>query len=115
MSNLENYETAYSAYNKALNGINVKENEKIVLECKTFWSYDFALKIPETDIKNHEQIILELKNPLFCFYFAKDIPGANIEEHFKAVLNSENKYWLDLFIKLINYKGTKIEEWLLYI
>ena len=95
--------------------INIKENEKIVLECKTCWCYNFALNIPGADIKAHEKVILELKDPDYSCWFAEDIPGANIEEHFKVIYNSGDKKWLNYFIKKVNYKNTKVEEWLLYI
>ena len=60
---MDNYEKARKAYYEAYKGINVKENEKIVLECKTTYCYLFALYVPEADIKAHEKIILEIKNP----------------------------------------------------
>ena len=112
---MNNYDKADKAYREAFQGINVKENEKIVLECKTIWCYDFAKQIPGADIKAHEKIILEFKNSRSSFYFARNIPGANIEEHFKVVYNSGDKNWFDFFIEEVNYKGTKVEEWLLYI
>ena len=112
---MNNAKKAKEAYFEAYKGINVKENEQIVLECKTLWSYDFALKIPGADIKAHEQVILGLKNPCFSFYFARDVIGANIEEHFKLIYNFGNQSWIDCFIQFVNYKNTKVEEWLLYI
>ena len=112
---MDNEEKANEAYLQAIYGINVKENEKIVLETKTTWSYLFALYVPGADIKAHEQVILELKNPEFSCWFAADIPGANIEEHFKVIFNSEDEDSLNEFIKEVNYKNTKVEEWLLYI
>ena len=112
---MHKYQKAKNAYYEALNGINVKENEKIVLKCKTIWCYSFAANIPGADIKAHEKVILESKDPEYSYYFAKYIPGANIEEHFKVILNSGNKVWLFSFIERVNYKGTKVEEWLFYI
>ena len=112
---MNNNEKARDAYWEAHDGINVKENEKIVLECKTSWCYNFAKNIPKADIKAHENAILELKDPQYSCCFGKYIPGANIEEHFKVVFNSGNKYWFDWFIKYVNYKDTKVKEWLLYI
>ena len=112
---MDNNEKAYKAYCEACKGINVKKNEQIVLECKTIWSYAFAKDIKGADIKAHEKVILELKNPSCSFYFARDILGANIEEHFKVVYNSGDKYWFNRFIKEVNYKNTKVEEWLMYI
>ena len=112
---MNNYDKAFNAYNEALKGINVKENERIVLENKNVWCFYFAKNIPGADIKAHEKVILELKNPLSSFCFSKDIPGANIEEHFKIILNYRDKFWLNRFIKDVNYKGTRVEEWLLYI
>ena len=112
---MNNYDKSEKACLEAHIGINIKENEKIVLECKTFWSYFFAREIKEVDIKAHEKVILELKSPEYCYWFARDILSANVEEHFKVIFNSGNKYYLDRFIKEVNYKNTKVEEWLLYI
>ena len=112
---MNNYDKAQKAYIEAREGINIKENEQIVLECKTTWSYNFAKDIKGADIKAHEQVILGFKDSNCSCYFAKDIPGANIEEHFKVIYNSGDKGWLDAFINFVNYKGTKVEEWLMYI
>ena len=112
---MNNFKKAEKAYWEAFAGINVKENEKIVLECKTDWCYHFAKEIKGADIKAHEKVILEIKEVQYSYCFAKCIPGANIEEHFKLILNSGDKYWLDRFIKYVNYKNTRVEEWLLYI
>ena len=112
---MNNYHKAAIAYYEAYKGINVKENEKIVLECKTIWCYNFARYIPAANIKAHEKVILEIKDSQYSYLFAKDIPEANIEEHFKVVFNSGYKVYLDFFIKEVNYKGTKVEGWLLYI
>ena len=68
---MDNYEKAYKAYFEALAGFNVKENEQIILECKTGWSYDFALNIPGANIKAHEKVLLELKNSFYCFFCKK--------------------------------------------
>ena len=140
---MNNYDKAKKAYYKAFKDINVKENEKIVLESKTTWCYNFARDIPGADIKDHEQVIIEIKDlelsyffarnvsgadikaheqvilsgkdAKMSFFFARDIPGANIEEHFKVVFNSGDKNWFNYFIDYVNYKGTKVEEWLMYI
>jgi len=112
---MDNEEKAYNAYREAIKGINVKENEKIVLECKTYWCYNFAKYVLGADIKAHEKIILDLKDPEYSCAFAYSIPGANIEEHFKVIVNSGDKEYLDDFIKYVNYKGTRVEKWWLYI
>ena len=112
---MDNNSKARKAHWEAHRGVNVKENEQIVLECKTDWCYNFALNIPGADIKAHEQVILELKDLFYCFNFAKNIPGAKIEEHFKIILNSRDKFWLNRFIEYVNYKNTRVEEWLMYI
>ena len=113
---MDNFYKAQKAYREALKRINVKENEKIVLECKNvYWCSHFAANIPEADIKAHENVILQLKDPGCSIVFARDVLGANIEEHFKVVVNSGIKIWLDNFIEVVNYKNTKVEEWLLYI
>jgi len=112
---MANYEKAQEAYWQACKEINVKENEQIVLECKTSLCYNFALNILGADIKAHEKVILELNSSRFSYCFARFILGANIEDHFKIIFNSGDKVWLDEFIQFVNYKGTKVEEWILYI
>ena len=113
---MNNYDDkACKAFWLAHIGINIEENEKIAFEAKTHWCYEFARNIPGVNIKAHEQVILELKDPEYCYLFAKNISEANIEEHFKVIFNSKDKLWLDAFIKYVNYKNTKVEEWLLYI
>ena len=75
---MNNFDKAEKAYWEAREGINIKENEKIVLECKTTWSYNFAKDIKGADIKAHEQVILELKKPQYSCWFARNIPKADI-------------------------------------
>ena len=113
---MNNNTKAEDAFYDARDGINVKENEKIVLKCKKiYWCYRFALDVPGANIKAHEKVILELEYTKYSYYFARDVLGANIEEHFKVIYNSGNKYWLNFFIEEVNYKNTKVEVWLLYI
>ena len=68
---MNNSDKAEKAYNKALKGINVKENEQIILECKNSWCYDFARDIHEANIRAHEKVILEIKNPEYSFFLQK--------------------------------------------
>ena len=112
---MNNSDKAENAYLAAFYGIDVKENERIILKCKTSWCYHFAKEIKGADIKAHEKVILELKDPQYYYKFARDIAGANVEEHFKVILNSGDKLWLDNFIEKVNYKNTKVEKWLFYI
>ena len=53
---MNNSDKALNAYNEALKGINVKENERIVLESKTAWCFYFAKNIPKADTKAHEKL-----------------------------------------------------------
>ena len=112
---MDNFEKAKSACVGAMHGLDIKEKERIVLECKTTWCYEFAKYISGSDIKAHEQVILELKDSYYCYLFARDVLGANVEEHFKVILTSGDKYYLDRFIEEVDYKNTKVEEWLFYI
>jgi len=82
---------------------------------KIYWSYFFARHVPGANIKEHEKVILEIKDPKYSCWFAQDIPRANIEEHFKVIFNSGGKFLFNEFIKFVKYKNTKVEEWLFYI
>jgi len=113
---MNNNTKAEDAFYDARDGINVKENEKIVLKCKKiYWCYRFALDVPGANIKAHEKVILEFKDPEYSCRFARDIPCANVEEHFKIIFNSKDKYFIDYFVEFVNYKNTKVEKWLFYI
>lgn len=73
-------ETLVKAYNEAYDGINIKENEQIVLAYKNaHYSFNFALNIAIVDIESHEKVILESENPNYCYAFAVEIPGANVK------------------------------------
>jgi hypothetical protein len=40
--------------------------------------------IQTANIKEHEQIILSSKDPIYCYLFARDIPNANIKKTTKS-------------------------------
>jgi len=80
--------TAEKAYLEALKGINIKENEKIVLQSK----------------KSH-----------FCYIFARNVKDSNKEELFNIVLQSGNKYWINLFLETVKFNKEKFSDYLLFI
>jgi hypothetical protein len=90
---------ADEAYEEALKGINVKENENIVLKYKNAkLCYLFAKHIPSADILAHETIILNQQDGGFSFEFARDIEGAHIQSHIN-LLHHNKEYQLEAVLK----------------
>ena len=78
---------------KAIKNANIKEHEKVVLESKDpKYNYMFALGIKDANIKEHEKVILESKDLEYNYKFAKTIIGAYVLAHSKILL--ENNYEL---------------------
>ena len=105
---MNNFDKADKAYTEARKGINVKKNERIVLECKTTWCYEFARDIHGADIKAHEQVILELKSGYYSYYFARDIKGADIKAHELVLLGLRDPEYSSWFAQDI--PGANVEE-----
>jgi len=80
--------TVHKAYHEALEGINIQENEKIVLKSK---------------------------NCYYCYGFAKYVLGANKEKLFKVILESGDKDWINYFLKHVNFDKKKYINYLLFI
>lgn len=88
-----------TALNNAKAGINVKENEQIVLSKKdSRLSYNFARSVPTADIKAHEKIVLENGRCDVSFSFGMTIPGADIQAHI-CLMNMSGKYGWELELK----------------
>jgi len=110
MKNLED------VYLEARRGINIQENEKIILESKDlYYCYCFAWIIKEANIKAHEKVVLESKNSNYCYAFARYIKGSNKEELFKLVLESGDKYWINKFLEEVDFDKEKFVNYLLFI
>lgn len=62
-----------------------------------------------------EKKILESKNPVFAFLYAKHFSKSNKEELFKIVLASNNNYLIKSFYYSINFDKSKFENYLLFI
>jgi len=108
--------TAEEAYEEAIKGINIQENENIVLKIKDHhYSYLFARDVPRANIKSHEKIILESKDLYCCYWFAKDVKESNKEYLFKVVLESGNKNYISAFLKYIDFNKDKYINYLLFI
>ena len=104
--------TLQQAYYEASNGLNIAENEQIVLAGKnTKWCFYFALNIPEANIKAHEEIVIVSKDPHICFCFAKHIKGTNKQLLSKVVLESLNEKYIKLFYNNIDFDKTKYESY----
>jgi len=109
--------TTCEAYSEACKGINIKENERIVLESKDSESCCwFAKDVKGANIKAHEQIILESKSYYYyCYNFARYVPESNKEELFKVILESEDRNWINIFLEYVEFNKEKFINYLLFI
>ena len=55
------------------------------------YNYFFAKNIHCEDLKKHEQVVLNSKDPFFCLEYAINIFGADIESLGNVILNSKDK------------------------
>lgn len=79
-------------YLEALDGINVEENEKAILQAKDpAWCFLFVENVSDKNLKDHENVILESKDEYWIYEFAMHIPGADVQKHIDFLkLNPEN-------------------------
>jgi len=107
--------TAKEAYEEALRGINVKENEAIVLANKdNYYSFYFARKVKGANIKAHEKIIIKNGSPGYCLFFADNIKGADKQALSEVVLKSLDKYYIRRFYQSIDFDKSKYDLMLLF-
>jgi len=108
--------TVYEAYKEASEDINIQENKRIVIESKDpDYCYWFAIMIPRSNIKAHEEVILKNKNPYDCYRFARDVKDSNKEELLKVVLESGDEYWINRFLERVDFDKEKFADYLLFI
>jgi hypothetical protein len=88
-----------------------------ILASKDAWaSYWYCHFNKETaNIKKHEEIIINSKNILCCYDFAKDIPGANKQLLSEIVLQSGDLHYIGLFYDNIDFDKTKYEALMVFI
>ena len=67
------------------------------------------------NIKENEQMVLESKSIAFCYYFARDVKDSNKEELFKVVLESGNKDLINIFLQYVEFDKKKFKNYLLFI
>lgn len=100
--------TPQEAYEEALQGINVKENEAIILASNNAqYFYSFARYVKESNIKALQEAAIKSNNAYCCYNFAKDIQGANIEALQEAVIKSNDAHYCYCFAK--NIEGANIQ------
>lgn len=69
--------------------LNIKEHEKIVLDSKNPWyNYLFAKNIKGADILAHGKVIIDSKNPWYNYMFAKNIKGSDIFLHCQVIIDN---------------------------
>jgi len=111
-----NMKTAKEAYWEALKGINIKENEKIVLESKDIhYCCCFARNIFQANTKPFEELILERKECWYCYWFAKYVKESNRENLFKVILESGHGDCINNFLKNVEFNKEKFANYLLFI
>jgi hypothetical protein len=90
----------YCFYNKEI--ANIKAHEEIIINSKKeYFAYAFARSIPNCNINNLQQVVIDSNNVDCCFRFATEVTGANLEL-FKPIL--ENSKFKDKFNEFIKNK-----------
>jgi|688.fasta_scaffold1107748_2 hypothetical protein len=95
---------------------NIKAHEKIIIDSKDpEYCYGFARYISEENLKEIQNVIVNSKNAQYCYFFALDIEDSDKQLLSEVVLKSRDVYWIQEFYKHINFDKTKYETLMLFI
>jgi hypothetical protein len=95
---------------------NIKAHEKVILNSKDpHYCYLFARDIYNANIKGHEKIILDSRNTYYCYLFARDIFNSNKDSLFKTILESKDLDYIKHFYDNIDFDKAKYNNLLLFI
>lgn len=83
--------------------------EKILKLKSSFLSLVFASNIEGSDIKKHQQVVIDSKEALFNYHFAREVEGIDITPHEEIVLASNDLHLIYQFA--LNVKGVDIEKY----
>lgn len=112
-------EEIYKAYSEACNGINIEENQEIIIQGKIAqYAYMFANHIKNSNIQRLQQVIIDDQNPCYAFYFALDIKETNIQKLSEVVIHSKVEYWIRDFYNNIphdKFDTSKFETYLTFM
>lgn len=75
------------------NNTDVRRLGKVVIDSKNaMYNFYYARDIEGADIKSHEDVVLEANNPHYSILFMAFIPNADIKKHSQIILKSKNPY-----------------------
>jgi hypothetical protein len=95
--------------------MNKEEQEILNLNdpCQSYWCCYFNQNT--ANIKAHEEIVFNSKDPEWCYFFARNIENSNKELLFEVVLQSGDLKCIMAFYKLIDFDKTKYETLMLFL
>ena len=86
----------------------MQDLQKVVLEGKdAVFCYVFARDVNNANIKELQKVVLEDKNAVLCYLFARDVNNANVKELQKVVVDSNDAFLCYMFARYI--KGAEIK------
>jgi hypothetical protein len=95
----------------------MNKEEQEILELndpnKSFWYCVNNQNI--ANIKAHQQVIINSKNRVECFYFAKHIRNSNKQLLSEIVLVSGDLFWIKKFYNEVDFDKSKYERLMLFI
>lgn len=92
-----------------------KEEQAILAKNDPWESYKYCMKNEDANISLHENIIIKSDNVGYNYYFAKYIKKSNKERLFKRLLELNDFFFINFFLKNIDFDKDKYEDLLLFI
>lgn len=111
MKTLQNPICIDSLLIQTINGFNVKKNQDLIIQSKDSLScYNFAKYVKNADVKSLEQVILNNKDHWYACAFAIDILGSNIQALEEIVLQAKDPHCCLKFAKNVVGANIKAHE-----
>lgn len=108
-------EQANKAMNLAILGIDIKQNQEIVIDSQDYQSaYLFAINVKEADIERLEQVIINGESPEFIFKFALISLSNNINVNLRKLgyylVRSNRRDLVEMFYQTFDHSKFDAEE-----
>lgn len=104
--------TPREIYSEALSGINIQENEKLILNSNDgYYIYRFAKDVKDANILALEEALLKTKYVIGFLYFAEFVKGSNKQKLSDAVLETFNYDLIKAYYDHIDFDKTRYDNY----
>jgi len=104
------------ALDLAIKGIDVEKNQEFILSSKSpIYIYYFGKLVKHANLEKIEDALIDLQAFERLFSFAYNLEKSNKEKIFKAILQSNDDYYINRFLKEIDFNKDQFKDYLPFI